>query len=278
MFGSIQSWLNTEPEAAIHAFQQHDAIRVYLKAKLKQYATPASRGARIGDRVEAATYGLKHWDDIVSRYQQREATQIATELKRQRDAVERYKKSKSPRPSSFAYVPKSAWRTKDKLDVLTASGADTKDLHEELTLVHRMVVELADTLEPEALAKSNGYLRDGYRLEDRSQIETFVRRHWLAQNSDTKIVRIVMPKQAWSNTYGATWDEENEAVLPYEVERLTVYVATQKTPEILTLHPIRLRREHYKVNGKRLDKIGPQQLQLIPTNEFAFDVFAKNIR
>ena len=76
----------------------------------------------------------------------------------------------------------------------------------------------------------------------------------------------------------ATVDSNSGQVVPYEVERITVYVVCKKTDSIVTLHPIRLMREHYRVNGKRLAKVDPQQPSQIPTNEFAFDVLAKNIR
>ena len=67
-------------------------------------------------------------------------------------------------------------------------------------------------------------------------------------------------------------------MIPYEVERLTVYVAVATSDDTVTLHPVRLMREHYRVNGKRLGKTGPQSIQQIPTNEFPLPVLVKNIR
>ena len=152
MMGSIQSWINGETEAAIHAFQQREEIQAYLEGKSKEHQA-VTRG-RIADRMSQIKSGLRHWNDVVPRFQTKMPQQIASELKRQRTAVERYRKAKTPRPSSFAYVPKSAWATKDKLDMLAASGYDTTKLEDELKEVHSLVLELASEIPVAALAKS----------------------------------------------------------------------------------------------------------------------------
>ena len=278
MLGSIRSWIGNEREAAMNAFAQYDHVRRYLDGKLKLYADQSARVGRIRDRVAALERGIKDWEQTVPKYQTDQSKQIATELKRQRDAVERYKKSKSPRPSSFAYIPKTVWQTKDKLDVLTASGVDTKDLRAEQAEVQRMVLELLASLDADEIAKKNGYVRDGYKQSDRNQIEQFVRSVWPKVGSSGAIKQVIMPDQSWSNTYSARLDVSSSRIVPFEVERMTVYVATERTEEIRTLHPIRLMREHYRGSGKRMGSVTPGAIQMIETNEFPFDVFAKNIR
>ena len=277
MLGSIRSWVNSEPEAAIHAFREYEHIRRYLEAKYGHYQG-SPQAARIGDRMKAIESGVEIWEEFVPKYRANQPKQIAAELKRQRDAVARYKKSKSPRPSSFAYIPKTVWQTKNKLDVLTSSGVDTEELRAEQQEVQSLVLKLLATLDDEQIAKKNGYVRDAYKRPDRDRIEEVVRKAWSNSHPELTASRIVMPQSSWANTYAARTDQKSGEVVPYEVERMTVYVACEKTDSILTLHPIRLMREHYRVNGKRLGKIGPQDPRQIPTNEFAFDVLAKNIR
>ncbi|MEM8733115.1 MAG: hypothetical protein AAGG44_02770, partial [Planctomycetota bacterium] len=126
MFGSIGSWIRNEPEAAVHAFQQEAQIRKYLQSKRAEHDGVTTN--RLQDRMAQIDSGFKSWEDAVSRMKRDMPKQIATELKRQSDAVERFLKSKSPRASSFAYIPKTVWQTKDKLDVLTAAGHDTNAL------------------------------------------------------------------------------------------------------------------------------------------------------
>ncbi|MEM6689015.1 MAG: hypothetical protein AAF664_06280 [Planctomycetota bacterium] len=274
--GTIRSWVNNEPEAAIDAFKNNQRVRQYLDGKLAQY-TQSSKN-RAGDRHAAIVASIREWDAFIPNYKESEAKQIASELKRQRDAVERYRKSKSPRPSSFAYIPKTVWQTKDKLDVLTASGVDTQELQAEQKAVQKLVLELLETLDPETIAKKNGYVRDAYQQLDRSEIESRIKEIWSKQHSDIEIVRIIMPRSSWSSTYGARIDSTTGRLVPIEVDRMTVYVATAKNDTVLTLHPIRLMRQNYRVNGKRLGKFGPQKQEAIPTNEFPFDVLESNIR
>lgn len=276
MLGSIRSWINHEPEAAIHAFAHHDAIRSYLQQRRKQHGS--ANDNRMVDRIEQIDSALKAWDDAIERLHRDQPKQIATELKRQRDAVARYRKSKSPRPSSFAYVPKTVWQTKNKLDVLTASGFDTADLQEEQKIVQQKVLDLVATLDTEQLAKKNGSIRDAYKRDDRMAIETFVQKAWAKEKPDQSLVRVIIPSQSWSNTYSASADASTGNVLPNEVDRITVYVATKKSDTILTIHPMRLAREHYLVNGERFGKVGPQSIGRISTNEFSFNVLKRNIR
>ena len=264
---TIRSWVSNEPEAAIHAFKNYDGVRVYLDQKYREYSgAPLGESssqtlrpfvARAGDRMKAIEAGIREWEEFLPKYHESQPKQIATELKRQRDAVERYRKSKSPRPSSFAYIPKTVWQTKDKLDVLTASGADTKELQAEQQEVQTMVLDLLASLDVETIAKKNGYIRDAYKQGDRAAIEAFVAKVWASGHPDEPVERIVMPKASWSNSYSARVDEKSQKVVPYEVDRVTVYVATKKTDSILTLNPVRLMREHYRVNGKRFRKDRP---------------------
>jgi hypothetical protein len=271
MLGSIRSWVNSDPEAAIAAFENYERVRQYVDQKHAQYAGSNGRSA---DRAKAIESGIKAWEEFLTKYHAKQPKQIATELKRQRKAVLRYKKSKSPRPSSFAYIPKTVWQTKDRLDVLTASGADTKELQAEQGEVQTMVLELLATLDDETIAKKNSFVRDAYKQADRSAIETVATQQWSTTNPDQAITRIVMPKSSWSHTYSARFDESSSRVVPEEIDRMTVYVATRKSDGILTLNPIRLMRENQMVNGKT----GPQSASVIPTNEFPFDVLEKNIR
>lgn len=275
MLGSIRSWVGSDPEAAISAFENYEHVRQYVDQKRAQYAGANGRSA---DRMKAIESGSKTWDEFLEKYHTKQPNQIATELKRQRDAVLRYKKSKSPRPGSFAYIPKTVWQTKDRLDVLTASGANTKDLQAEQKEVQTMVLDLLATLDVETIAKKNGYVRDAYKQSDRSSIEAIARQQWSTANPDLAIAKIVMPKSSWSHTYSARFDNSSHKVVPYEVDRITVYVATRKSDGILTLNPIRLMRENQKVNGKRLGVASPQSASAISTNEFPFDVLEKNIR
>lgn len=275
MLGSIRSWVGSDPEAAIAAFENYEHIRHYVDQKHAQYAGSNGRSA---DRVKAIESGIKTWEEFLAKYHTKQPKQIATELKRQRDAVLRYKKSKSPRPGSFAYIPKTVWQTKDRLDVLTASGFDTKDLHTEQKAVQTMVLDLLATLDVEIIARKNGYVRDAYKQADRSSIETVARQQWSTANPDQAIVKIVMPKSSWSHTYSARYDESSRSVVPEEIDRMTVYVAIRKSDGIVTLNPIRLMRTNPKVNGKRLGIAGPQPASTIPTNEFPFEVLEKNIR
>lgn len=291
MLGSIRSWVNGEPEAAIQAFREYKNIRRYVDSKYGQYAGATANGTqtatdrqsldRSGDRVKQIASGIKAWEEFVPSYREKQPQQIATELKRQRDAVERYRKSKSPRPGSFAYIPKTVWQTKDKLDVLTASGVDTAELQKEQKEVQSMVLDLLNELETEVIASKNGYVRDAYKANDRASIEDFVRSEWHNSHPTQTIERIVMPKQSWSNTYSARTDSKSGRVVPFEVDRITVYVATKKFDSVFTLNPVRLMRENYRVNGQRIGRVGrvgPQMPQQIATNEFPFDVLAKNIR
>jgi hypothetical protein len=279
MLGSIRSWVDNEPEAAIAAFENYERIRQFVDQKHQQYSGAAGATVhRSGDRVKAIESGLKAWEEFLPKYHEKQPKQIATELKRQRGAVERYKKSKSPRPSSFAYIPKTVWQTKDRLDVLTASGVDTTELQAEQAEVQAMVLELLATLDVETIAKKNSIVRDAYKQADRPSIESCVTEHWCASNPDQAIARIVMPKSSWSNTYSARFDDGSNKVVADEVDRMTVYVATRKSDSILTLHPVRLMRKNFKVNGKRLGQTEPQSAIVIPTNEFSFNVLEKNIR
>jgi len=279
MLGSIRSWVGSEPEAAIAAFQNYEQVRQYADQEHGQYSGGAGSAiARSADRVKAFESGIKAWEEFLIQYHEKQPKQIATELARQRKAVDRYKKSKSSRPSSFAYIPKTVWQTKDKLDVLTASGVNTTELQAEQQKVQAMVLQLLESLDVEAIAKKNGSVRDAYKHADRATVEAVATQHWQKTYPDNAIVKIVMPNSSWSNTYSARFDEVSATVVPAEVDRMTVYVATRKSESILTLHPIRLARENFKVNGKRLGKADPQPASPIPTNEFAFDVLEKNIR
>lgn len=279
MLGSIRSWVGSDPEAAIAAFENYEQIRQYVDQKHAQYSgANGSSVHRSGDRVKAIESGIKTWEEFLAKYHTKQPKQIATELKRQRDAVSRYKKSKSPRPGSFAYIPKTVWQTKDRLDVLTASGFDTKDLQAEQKEVQALVLDLLATLDVETIAKKNGYVRDAYKQADRSSTESIVRQHWSTANPNQAIAKIVMPKSSWSHTYSARYDEGTRKVVPDEIDRMTVYVATRKSDGIVTLNPVRLMRSNPKVNGKRLGIAGPQSATTIPTNEFPFDVLEKNIR
>ncbi|MEM6364395.1 MAG: hypothetical protein AAF745_08210 [Planctomycetota bacterium] len=201
MLGSIGSWIRNEPEAAIDAFVQHDAVKRYALSARENHSS-TSRG-RIKDRMAQLASGLDAWDDAIERLHREAPQQIATELKRQRDAVARYKKSKYSRPSSFAYIPKNVWKTKDKLAVLTASGFDTTALIAEQNQVQTDVFALIASMDPAQLAKSNGRIRDGYKQSDRSSIEAYVNGHWADSSPGKPAEAIVMPSQAWSRTYSA---------------------------------------------------------------------------
>ena len=285
-YGSIGNWIRNDPEAAISLLQQHRQVSDYIKAKLEEYAgIDVSQNAvdrnfalRIKDRVKQMEQSLKDWNNTIPRYQTEAPKQIATDLKRQSDAAERFQKSKSPRPSSFAYVPKNVWQTRNKLDILKASGADTGELEKEQQRVQQKVLAILKTLDRKALAKSNGYIRDAYKKEDRSSIEQFVQEQWLKRKTNKLISKIVIPKQSWEHTYSVQHDSKSNKIEPLEEERMTVYVAAKVDEEIVTMYPIRLARLNFKVNGQVLGKttIGP--LRELPTNEFSFDVLAKNIR
>ena len=284
--GTIRSWIRNEPEAAIHAFRHQEAMLKYAQHKLEQYegAPVAVNDAsglrrfslRIQDRKKSLKASITHWQDVVPTYKETASQQLATELKRQRDAVARYKKSRSPRPSSFAYIPKTVWETKDKIDVLTASGVDTTALVKEQAEVQALVLELVASMDVNAIAKANRAPRDAYRRDDREAIEDFVRTRWSKQHAKLKIDRIVIPKQSWSNTYAARFNNAGN-IEPLETDRMTVYVVVAKTAEVSTLHPFRLQRENYLIHGKLLGKLEPQSLRQIPTNEFPIDVLTKNL-
>ncbi|MEM6468501.1 MAG: hypothetical protein AAF802_02950 [Planctomycetota bacterium] len=260
MLGSIGSWIQNEPEAAIHAFKQHKAIESFVR---NQRASGSLRsGGRLQDRMAQIDAGLKSWDDAVERFHRDAPKQIATELKRQSDAVARYQKSRYPRPSSFAYIPKTVWKTKNKLDVLTASGFDTKDLVAEQQRVQREVLSLVATLDPEQLAKSNGAVRDRYQRGDRESIEGFVKQQWAKRHGSGHSNGVIMPDQSWSTTYSAHATTATGKVLPCQIERMTVYVAVPKSDTVTRLHPMRLQRA---TNG----------ISEIATNEFAFDVLRR---
>ena len=276
MLGSASSFINNEPEAAINLFAHHQSMVAYANKELTQYAN--ARTSRLLDRKKQLEQGLRHWNETLARYQEKMPTQIASELKRQRAAVERYKKSKRPRPSSFAYIPKTVWVTKEKLQVLTASGVDTKMLQEEQAKVEEMVMQLVKSIDATDLAKSTSTPRDAYRKNDRAAIEAFVTALWKKEHPNESIERFVMPKQSWSNTYGATISPQSKQIVPHEVDRITIYVAVKKSNEVLTLTPVRLARMNDKIHGKRLNMTAPHTMRRIPTCEFPFDVLARKIR
>ena len=274
--GTIGSWIRNEPEAAIEAFEHHKAIRAYLHSMKQKYPGP-SYPARIGDRMKAVDSKLKAWDYEVPKLLRDGAKQIETELKRTRDALTRFQKAKSKRVSSITYLPKSHLATQQKLDVLTAAGADTTALSKQCLEVTQLLESVLQSVDSEELAKKNGYIRDAYKRDDRQTIEAFVMKSWSQSNPESAAVRVVMPKQSWSNTYGARANQDGQ-IEPNEVDRMTVFVATKKNDEMLTLHPIRLARQNFLVNGKRLGKIGPQTMRAIPTHQRPMDVLQKNIR
>ncbi|MEM8736065.1 MAG: hypothetical protein AAGG44_17680, partial [Planctomycetota bacterium] len=163
--------------------------------------------------------------------------------------------------------------------VLTAAVHDTNAVVAQQNTFNKSVLDLLASLDPFEIAKKNGSVRDAYRAEDRSLVEQAVKQAWSQQGSDQgELNRIVIPKSSWSMTYGARFDHSSNRVLTYETERLTTYVVTQVSDEIVRLNPIRLEREHYHVNGKRLGKSAPEPPVQIPTNEFPFLVLEKNIR
>lgn len=260
MLGSIRSWMSNEPEAAIHAFHQHAAINDFVLRQRGAYGLTS--GGRLQDRMAQIDSGLESWDDAVQRFQLEAPKQIATELRRQSNAVARYKKSKSPRPSSFAYIPKTVWKTRDKLDVLAASGFDTADLVAEQERVQQEVLALVASMDVEQLAKSNGSVRDRYRRDDRASIEAFVEQQWSRAHPDLPATELIMPSQSWSKTYSAQVDPKTGSVSSFEVARMTIYVATSKSDTVRRLHPMRLRRT-------------AKGIMVIPTNEFIFDVLKK---
>jgi len=277
MVGSTQSWIRNEPEAAIHLFSQQKEMLSYLNAKRQQYSGQSASG-RIADRIKQLEQSIKHWNDTIPRYKAETPKQIATELKRQRDAVARYKKAKRPRPSSFTYIPKTVWETKNKLDVLTASRVDTKDLQQEQKEVQKLVHDLLNAMDVAELAKSTNTPRDAYARDDRAAIEQFVSTVWKTQHPDLVAHRIVMPAQSWSNTYGATVDETSKKIIPREIDRMTVYVMVKNEGEVATLYPVRLMRKNFNVHGKLLNKSQPQAISQISTNEFPFVVLSCKIR
>lgn len=273
--GTLQSWINTEPEAARHAMVHGENLKKYATKKLQEYATGGP--GRIGDRVKAMQYGLRHWDETMKRYLEKEPKQIQTELGRQKKAVERYRKSKYSKPSSFAYIPKAVSNTKNRLDVLTAAGVDTKELRRKQEEVQTLVVDLLKSMDQEALAKANRPPRDRYKRDDRKAIEQFVRAEWKKSHGDKlPLERVVIETQSWSHTYAATFN--NGKIAPWEIERMTVYVVTRKSDTISTMHPFRIMREHYRANGKVVGKIGPGPMKRLATNDLPIDVLSSKIR
>ena len=212
MIGSTQSWIRNEPEAAIHLFTRQKE-NAELSERKNESSIPDSEtvgdsfSRRIADRCRQLEQSLKHWNDTVPRYKEEGSKQIATELKRQRDAVARYKQARRPRPGSFAYIPKTVWETKDKLDVLTSSGVSTAELQEEQKEVQKSVLELLESMDVAELAKSTNTPRDAYRREDRPAIETVrLPEHGRTQHPDLAADRIVMPAQSWvQHIRGKPW-------------------------------------------------------------------------
>lgn len=155
-------------------------------------------------------------------------------------------------------------------------AGDTTALTKEQAEVQQMVLALVQSMDVNAAATANRAPRDAYRKDDRKTIEDFVRKQWGIQHENSTIDRIVMPKQSWANTYAAHFNA-NGNIEPLETDRMTVYVVVQKTPEVATLHPVRIERKNFLIHGKLLGKTDPQPLRQIPTNEFSFDVLAKNL-
>lgn len=246
-YGNFQQLSQEQPEQLAQVIREDGHVQREVQRIARTYLPLVEQKTEAGARMEGV---FNHYQSQRNAFAQqlmayREAlpAQFDADLQSARALAQQAVQNRKPaffNPDGG--VEQQLGFAKQKLGVVEAFGAEAaKPFQQKYDAVRQEIAASAKTLEQDII-NSNVLPGDVYKGEDRDAIVAVARDAWSHQQKDAKVLKVVIPAQAWKRETKWVW--RRDAFHKVDQSRIQAQLVIQYNDRLAVVQPVNVVRDH----------------------------------